>query len=149
MPGMSSIENEITSGNKIFVLYAESGEKGRRGRRREKERERSGARWKWHRDYHIRHSWRENSLVNHAWIFPSFHDFRYKFTIRDICFFFSITWWSLSFRCFLWLILSLSDTCLFNYSSLHMLYVWISFKRSWLNYVSQFSKSSKKYSSIL
>lgn len=41
---MSSIENEITSGNKIFVLYAESGEKGRRGRRREKERERSGAR---------------------------------------------------------------------------------------------------------
>lgn len=44
MPGMSSIENEITSGNKIFVLYAESGEKGRRGRRREKERERSGAR---------------------------------------------------------------------------------------------------------
>lgn len=37
MPGMSSIENEITSGNKIFVLT-----RGR-GRRREKEKEKSGA----------------------------------------------------------------------------------------------------------
>lgn len=38
MPGMSSIENEITSGNKIFVLT-----RGREGRRREKEKEKSGA----------------------------------------------------------------------------------------------------------
>lgn len=33
MPGMSSIENEITSGNKIFVLTGAGKEKGERERK--------------------------------------------------------------------------------------------------------------------
>lgn len=38
MPGMSSIENEITSGNKIFVLRGERGEREEGKEKRERER---------------------------------------------------------------------------------------------------------------
>lgn len=65
MPGMSSIENEITSGNKIFVLT-----RGR-GRRRERKRKKSLALGENDTEITTFVMWRKNSLVNHARIFPS------------------------------------------------------------------------------